>query len=730
MESRPFRSTGAPQVQFGYNNLGLIEREAYFDADDRPIRSREGYAILLRDHYNSGHVKEERVYDEYEQPGFDADGVFGTRYTYDRRGNHTEVAEFDHDGQPTTNRFGWSRMVSVYEADREISKRFYGADGELVAMSSGAAGFDAVYENGTLSKKTFVGEDGKAVAVTGCYVKVHSTYDPRGNQTEQALFDANSNPVMHTNGWHRCSSTFDARNFEVERRYLDAAGDSAWHRDGYTTVRKRFDDLGNATAEEYLDDQGNLTIARSGYARVTRSYDSRGFLQDEKYYDDQGNAALQGLGIARVTLENNYRGLPTKMTWFDANGKRTAGPFGVESVEMVYDIRGNRTEVVWLDALDNPTELSGICRTVREFDDRGYVVEERQYDASGNRALRDGYFRVSHAVDPWGNQIETRFYDTDNNSVAHVQGHARITREFDRRGNVVVESFYDRENNLMISDQGFATRKVEYDIQNNTTSEAYFGTEGEPILGIEGFHRVRHRFERGVVVETWFLGKQLQPTARQDGSARIVRTYDDRLNLSQEMWFDVDGNPCEQDGYVSKRTEFDERGNPVRIEYFDATNRPTLNSQSYSIESFAYDALGRPISSAVFGVDADPVVRDPGKYWRHEYKYNAQGEVAYACYFGIDGKPILTSEGYAEVVHRYDQRGAWVGSLYYDDKGNQLAVQVIVQSVDPNSTAAELDIRAGDGDRPFCRTADLNRGGAHEISPRIDGQRTRLAGQS
>ena len=66
------------------------------------------------------------------------------------------------------------------------------------------------------------------------------------------------------------------------------------------------------------------------------------------------------------------------------------------------------------------------------------------------------------------------------------------------------------------------------------------------------------------------------------------------------------------------------------------------------------------------------------------------------AFFGLDGKPVQAGAGHAKVLYSYDTLGRETDARYFDAQGRQLAVDVVIAGVIPNTTAARLGFAPGD----------------------------------
>ena len=97
--------------------------------------------------------------------------------------------------------------------------------------------------------------------------------------------------------------------------------------------------------------------------------------------------------------------------------------------------------------------------------------------------------------------------------------------------------------------------------------------------------------------------------------------------------------------------------------FYDAHDQPTLGINGYASFARQFDARGNEIETA---------------------------------FFGLDGKPVQAGAGYAKVLYSYDTVGRETDARYFDAQGRQLAVDVVIAGVIPNTTAARLGFAPGD----------------------------------
>ena len=118
---------------------------------------------------------------------------------------------------------------------------------------------------------------------------------------------------------------------------------------------------------------------------------------------------------------------------------------------------------------------------------------------------------------------------------------------------------------------------------------------------------------------------------------RVERSYLDAKHFTSEAWFDTDGNPMETgDTYCKIEREFDERGNTICEQTYDA------NSEKIAREA-GYDELRQ--------------------------EFNEENQAIRVGYF-LNGELVLLENGYAALEREYDEAGNIILEKYFDEKDN------------------------------------------------------------
>ncbi len=250
---KPARSAGGPQrfenvydengrrtaqIQYGFDgSLGFVERRhkfnergqiteaAYFDADGKPARHKDGHQRFVN------------IYDETSrrtaqiQHGFDGSRGFAeARLKYNERDQVIEWAYFDAEGKPAQHKDGHHRSKHTFDdQNRQVEWAYFDRDGKPTARATRA-------------------------------------YDDLGKVIEVAHFDAAGKPVNHaTLGYARKLSSYDAKGQLADHQFFTADGKPATTRPVVTRI------VPDSPAEKLSLQTGDILLTWDG--QTIRYYD-------------------------------------------------------------------------------------------------------------------------------------------------------------------------------------------------------------------------------------------------------------------------------------------------------------------------------------------------------------------------------------------------------------------------------------------------------------------------
>lgn len=442
---------GIARMDWTYDPAGNKTSEKYFGADDRPIGYRGMFVGMSFIYDDRGNEIERRYFDSAGKPTWSGDGSYGTLTQYDGRGNQVRQMFVDAQNKPYAKAKGYATVVSTYDPRNNLKLRTYLDEAEKpVLTASGYASYANEYDSrGRLVRQHLLGIDGKPLPSPAVSMQTFA-YDERGNQVEEAYFDAAGKPILDSRGCAAAAYAYDDRGNRIEERYYDASGKLTVASVGYARLAMKYNDRGNRIDEAYYGADDQLMLIEGGYARLTATYDERGNSTEIVYYDQSNHAAPNENHYARVTRKFDDRGNVIEQAYFDAEGRPT-------------------------------NHADGNAKMIWRYDGRDHEVEAAFYDTDGELVMSGyGYARRASQYDARGNMIEQSYFDQDNQPVNCNEKYAKITLHYDERGQEVENAYFGPDGRPTRQRRGYAKIQLEYDRLGNVTARHYFAPDGKP----------------------------------------------------------------------------------------------------------------------------------------------------------------------------------------------------------------------------------------------------------
>lgn len=147
-----------------YSDKGRKYKTTYLGKDNDPIMVGLGYAIVVRQYYETngpekGKVESEFYFDENEKPVALSLGQYGVHKQYDEEGRETILTYLDADGKPIITNKGYTTIVRTFHADNSVATElYYDKDGNSFALADGQYGIKK--ENDQL---IYLNQDGEEI---------------------------------------------------------------------------------------------------------------------------------------------------------------------------------------------------------------------------------------------------------------------------------------------------------------------------------------------------------------------------------------------------------------------------------------------------------------------------------------------------------------------------------------------------------------------------------------
>ena len=464
-----------------------------------------------------------------------------------------------------------------------------------------------------------------------------------------------------------------------------------------------------------------------------------------------------------ITLDKN--GFESRFDFVDESGyyKRNASGNAFVVVRK-YDEKGNVMSDTSCDIMGNPVIDSwGNSSWKAEYDKWGNTMLVAYFDDKGqlmrlpSKKTYDDVFMKYYKRDQWGRELKERFFkfNEDGELVPDTTSlgvHCHV-HEYNDKGETTLYRIEGLDKNVLINDNSGAAFSIRaYDDDGNQTLFARYTADSLLVNDDDDDCISRHRFENGRVVESLYYSTTngrdsvLNFVYTSDGRTKIrknisegsinVEEYDDRGNLTEDAYYDLDMNPIERNGYSKKTINYEYRPKWMRTEerYVDAENHPVLHN-SCSVQVIVTDSVSN--MKEVISYDENMKVIEHN---RSHYDDAFEKQLDYQCFTatGEPGRTMLDGDFFYKIkaqrtikggiantvaVNEFDEPSYMMGGdlnyiryvyydnvrydpYYYDEKGDSIVdpsgfkqrhcKAFCVEMLDSTGGAWKQGLRSGD----------------------------------
>lgn len=497
---------------------------------------------------------------------------------------------------------------------------------------------------------------------------------------EILFFDANT-----TDGKLKHLGGTDAPNIFSESKSKEASTKS----DGtkITRIHLKFDKNGNTIRREYSDHFGNNQRNIDGAYGYDYQLDENGFIKRKVFLDKNGSIAREIYISSIYYKRSGQTNLIIEKRYTDPSGNVVLNENWCGIAEYIRDTDLNITDRRCYKDVGVPTYAENGFHSFRsEYDENGNEVTQSYFapDDSPATHYKNGWHRSTAKFDNDGNISEIRFFDSAGKKTLHKSfGHHLWRAIYDPKSRERIEARYfglDDEP-ILRKDKGFHLWHGGYN-DGRRLMDSYFGTDEKPILDNDGHHQVSYVYDDfGRKIKETYRGVDRKPVFGRGEFAKHAiwqAKYDLSTGHHTESFFfgQSEDEMAERAdwGHHKWTGVYDDNGNLTEERYFDANGEPILNSRSgYHLRVRRFDHRGLNLESRFYGVKGlkDPTLRtDYGHHiWRA--KFDRRGKKIEETYYDKGGAPLQIREdrgGYHRIEYEYDERGFKIFKKIYDKK--------------------------------------------------------------
>ena len=560
-------------------NLTLIK---HVNTEEKPVYGPEGWMVCELE-YKDGNCISGIYKNENGEISSRSDlEIAGYTWKYNTAGN--AIAIIFHSGKKDSA--GNWIPVMAKEADSEGKKK--------ESYSSRHMEYD---DNGYLVKQYYKDLNGNiCTAVSeGCAV-IKSEYDD-GKISHIYNLDRDEKPTVSINGIYHIHYFYHPKTGKLSRAefYAQENQGGIWEYKNVHKVIRTFDEYGNIVSDSLFDINQNPAANKDGVHSSKNFYhEQAGYLVRDEIYGLPGKGGVWGYeNVHKIVRLFDKNGNQIEERYFDINNKPTVDSNGIHYCTNSYK-DGKLAERTFyaLEGQGGMWEFKNVHKAVRFFDPEGNITEERYFDINNKPTVNSNgihYYTDSYKD---GKLAERTFYALKGQGgIWEHQNVHKAVRFFDSNGNAVEDYYYGIDNEPVINQNGIQRVVDTFDEKNKLTERTFYALKDQGgIWGYPNVHKAVQLFDpEGNITEEWYFDINNKPTVDSNGIHYFTNSYKDGKLTERTLYaLNGQGGMWEHKNVHKAVQLFDPEGNITEERFFDANNKPTVNSNGIHYATNSY----------------------------------------------------------------------------------------------------------------------------------------------
>ena len=249
---------------------------------------------------------------------------------------------------------------------------------------------------------------------------------------------------------------------------------------------------------------------------------------------------------------------------------------------------------------------------------------------------------------------------------------AGVDRRYDSDGNEIERRYVGTDGNTTTGTDGTAILVREYDDNQQVIREEYRDTGNRRAVQERlGFCTAELKYDDGSVTGITFYDAHDDRKYEKDLFTEVHIRYD--KNITRKSYYDKDGQKtnCSK-GYAVIEYAYDGDGNRISEKYYDADGLPVNNDQGFAGIQFTRDTAGRAIQEIFLDTEGKPARAEGPGCAGIGRTFDLNGVLTEAWYLDAQGSPAAASGGCAGIKIVPDEKGRQASRTFVDPSGSPI----------------------------------------------------------
>lgn len=451
-------NSGVSSIVREYDRMGDIVKESYLDTLDAPSICENGFASVVYERDLRGNITRLSFFSESGEPTLSNEGLSVMEFQYDDNGNEVQRFFYDTEGNPTKGFIGFAQRTHTYDDQgHETSDRYYDEKGALTLVD-GIAGTDyTVDSRGNVIEEIQVGVNQKLAAgrliTRNKYdgrdnlIEV-AFFDSEGRPA------SNSYKIhKYTQAFNERNQCVETCYYDTKGEL------TPFSTYNYCVERDEYNERGMRVRVSYFDKYGNPAIYRGSqdgdYSSLSSEYDSYGRIVRQFFYGSDGNPTDPRIMVPEAAVEYDRWGNMIYLASMDGSGHLIMNPkTGWSFRRSEYDSKSNLLWSAYFDEDENPIRgQEGYHKVVNTYTAGNKQETESYFDIDGSPATVYGYHQERYTYDENNLCTEFGFYDQNGNLVNSAYGFAKLVFTYNEDQSFKDRKYYNTAGALLLQEQ-------------------------------------------------------------------------------------------------------------------------------------------------------------------------------------------------------------------------------------------------------------------------------------
>ncbi len=216
------------------------------------------------------------------------------------------------------------------------------------------------------------------------------------------------------------------------------------------------------------------------------------------------------------------------------------------------------------------------------------------------------------------------------------------------------------------------TKLVDTVKSGKLSRQTWTDENGNTVNGPDGYAYTVFTYSKGQVTERYFTADD-QPFRMTGGYYGRIISRGMKNRIEEIVYLDENGKQAMTDsGYARVTMAYTSKGDLTRLNYFNAANKPTVNTD-LGYATLENEYRGRTLTRSAFLDENRRPVDAAAGYAEKTVSVTKKNNIRGITYKHANGKPATCEEGWSSCDITLDKKERETARKYYDENGNLIA---------------------------------------------------------